>query len=300
MSQIKATIIADSISEQGVRITTFELEYHRYIHGELMTHRMFSRNAASSRAIPVNKVIDMVRTDPVMPTHWGKNQAGMQAKEELSGSELVGAKESWESLAMLASEKAENMLLYGLHKQVANRVLEPFQLMKTIVTATEYENFFWLRNHSDAQPEIKMLAEKMLEALECSTPKQLQEGEWHTPYYNEGWWNSESEDSLEDALAISSSCCAQVSYRKLDDSIEKARMVYSRLVDSKPVHASPFEHQAKPMDFDTDKVNQLEPMSWQAGCTHLDKNLNLWSGNFKGWIQHRQLIKDNVYTGEVV
>jgi thymidylate synthase ThyX len=84
---ISAKIIADSISESeyGDRITTFELEYPRFIHGELMTHRLFSRNAASSRAIPINKMMDQVLTAPAMPVEWGLNKSGMQAEEMLKG-----------------------------------------------------------------------------------------------------------------------------------------------------------------------------------------------------------------------
>lgn len=292
MSEIKVKIIADSKSSvDGKRITTFELEYHRYIHGELMTHRMFSRNAASSRAIPVAKMIEQVRTNPATPIHWGANQSGMQAKQELTDT-LQSVKDQWESASLLAAIKAENMMWDNAHKQIVNRVLEPFQMMKTVLTATEFDNFFWLRNHEDAQPEIKRLAELMLEAMNNSAPKELVPGMWHTPYYGEGYWGCLCEDSLEDALAISSSCCAQVSYRLLDDSIEKARMVYKRLVESSPVHASPFEHQATPVDYvhccDTTELSTID------GATHIDREGNVWSGNFKSWIQHRQLIPCNV------
>jgi hypothetical protein len=125
---------------------------------------------------------------------------------------------------------------------------------------------------------------------------------WHTPYYGEGYWDCLSGDSLEDALAISSSCCAQVSYRLLDDSIEKARMVYKRLVESSPVHASPFEHAATPMKGSGEEPSGWDmafnhsgfPESWENGVTHSDRQGNLWSGNFKSWIQHRQLIPNNV------
>lgn len=296
MSEIKVKIIADSKSAvDGKRITTFELEYPRFIHSELMTHRVFSRNAASSRAIPVAKMIEAVRSAPASPIHWGKNQPGMQAKEELSGLALDNAVRLWGVAADNAVDVASMMENYSAHKQVINRILEPFQMMKTVLTATEFDNFFWLRNHEDAQPEIKRLAELMLEAMNNSEPVLLQPGDWHMPYFggeDAGYWLQGCGIPLEDALAISSSCCAQVSYRRLDDSLEKAKDIFSKLIESKPCHASPTEHQATPM---------VNPRDVRGGCvaaekgvTHSDIRHYLWSGNFKGWIQHRQLIPDNV------
>ena len=306
MSQISAKIVGDSIS-QGKRITTFELEYPRFIHSELMTHRVFSRNAMSSRAVPIEKMIEQVAKEPAMPIHWGKNQAGMQAKEEVSGEDKYGndrkelLKARWHESAKFQASFAQEFSDHALHKQVVNRILEPFQTMKTVLTSTEFENFFWLRNHEDAQPEIKKLAEEMLKAQEESKPIPLIPGEWHLPYYGEhgALFGSFSDEELEQAKAISASCCAQVSYRKLDDSLEKALNVYKRLVESEPVHASPFEHQATPMkimncDYYTDAI--WEALS-QEGATHMDKDQNIWSGNFCGWAQHRQMISNNVKKG---
>lgn len=302
-NNISAKIIADSISENGDRITTFELEYPRFIHGELMTHRLFSRNAMSSRAIPVKKMIEQVRNNPAVPVHWGKNQSGMQAKEELSGEVKVAVKDWWNDAANAAAEIAEAMDHANTHKQIVNRLLEPFQRMKTVVTATEYDNFFYLRCHADAQPEIHALADLMYSEYENSTPQLLQEGQWHTPYVGnsvyadtgEGFaYHLEDEDGEvicmlgeEEALKISASCCAQVSYRNTDQSLEKALKIYDMLVTMKPVHASPFEHQAKPL------ITWMDG-NYPEGTTHVDMKGNEWSGNFKGWIQHRQLIKDNV------
>lgn len=316
MSQIKAKIIADSISAlDGKRITTFELEYPRFIHSELMTHRMFSRNAASSRAIPVAKMIEQVQNNPATPVHWGKNQAGMQAKEELTGEELDRVQFEWSIASKSASIAAIYMNDAGAHKQIVNRTLEPFQWMKTVVTATEFENFFWLRKHEDAQPEIKVLAEKMFEALENNIPFELNPGEWHVPYVwtgrNDkgkiayGFETGEVENgvkiydelSITNALKISSSCCAQVSYRKLDDSLEKAQMIYDRLVESEPVHASPFEHQATPMEPLYEGTHNIYEALCIEGATHVDRDGKVWSGNFCGWVQHRQLIANNVKKG---
>ncbi len=310
---ITAKIIAHSIAPNGQMIVTWELEYQRFIHGEFMTHRLFSRNAASSRAIPVDTIIKQVADNPAMPIHWGANQSGMQASNELSPVLQIGAKWAWKAAAKAAVKWAQVMVKLGLHKQATNRILEPFQTMKTVMTATCMDNFFWLRNHADAQPEIRELARLMWEALQASTPNELKPGDWHVPYYNSGVWKASSTvrstegafpvdafgHSLENALAISSSCCAQVSYRKLDDTLEKAQMVYKRLVESEPVHASPFEHQATPMvwvygyQWTELVLKGIEPQ-YEKGTTHLDDKGNFWSGNFRGWTQHRQLIPNNV------
>lgn len=294
---IAATIIKDSISEVGNRITTFELEYHRFIHGELMTHRMFSRNAMSSRAVPIQKMIEQVKDKPATPTHWGANQSGMQANDELDYDGQVEAKDCWSDCSKMSSAMAMELQALGLHKQIVNRVLEPFQMMKTIVTATEYDNFFSLRCHADAQPEIRVLAETMRDCMDESQPELLQEGQWHIPYVEHSINGYHITDDLgktleldvETALKISASCCAQVSYRLLDNSLDKALMIYDKLIESKPIHASPFEHQAKVMQSVIDDCESMVEY-WEEGVTHMDRNSNLWSGNFKGWIQYRQLM----------
>jgi len=298
--QISAKIIADSVNIQGNRITTFELEYPRFIHGELMTHRMFSRNAASSRAIPVAKVIEQVQTNPAMPVHWGKNQAGMQAEQILDEFDIKCAKYQWKLAAKNAAYRAEAMQLLGLHKQVVNRILEPFQLMKVVLTATEFNNFWWLRDHADAQPEIALLAKRMRTEYDKSRPELLLNGEWHLPYVTCIKANNHqvylddngSRVSAVEALKISASACAQVSYRKTDTSLDKASTIYARLIESEPCHASPTEHQATP-------IMARKNIDWRLinGITHEDLDGNLWSGNFKGFIQHRQLITNNVKRG---
>lgn len=296
---ISAKIIADSMSPTGDRITTFELEYPRFIHSEFLTHRLFSRNAASSRAIPVNKVIELILSDTAMPIHWGKNQPGMSAKEECNAcihadNEFEGfdREDWWKEARDAAIVHAQAYNDAGYHKQIVNRLLEPFTHIKVVCTATEYDNFFWLRRHPDAQPEIQELANRMWEASEASRPRMLSTGMWHVPYFSEGFWSPQMTVPLQDALAVSSSCCAQVSYRRLDESIEKARNIFARLVESKPVHASPFEHQATPMP--TTQVGTAAHLALHTeGVTHIAKDGSAWSGNFRGWIQHRQLIADH-------
>lgn len=286
----EAKIIADSISEAGKRITTMQLKYWRAIHSEMMTHRVFSRNASSSRAIPVTKMIEQVRYDPAMPIHWGKNQPGMQAKEELTGRARTRAIGRWLLAAEAAANNAEVMAEIGAHKQVVNRILEPFQWIHVVVTATEWDNFFELRAHEDAQPEIHHLALLMKAAMDASTPKMLSHGHWHLPYVTDEDKHTAIQRSfhdLEDVVdvlsRVSVARCCRVSYLKHDghpSTIEEDLALCDRLAGARPLHASPFEHIATP------DVLQAMPRGkmaqWYQPKLH---------GNFTGWIQFRKLIE---------
>ena len=243
---ITAKIIADSISTNDVRITTMELNYPRFIHSEFMTHRMFSRNASSSRAIPVEKMLKQVQETPAMPIHWGRNQPGMQAREETNA--LIRGctrEEQWLAVAKWSLHKARLFAESGYHKQIVNRLLEPFQYIKVIVTATEWDNFFKLRLHEDAQPEMMVLAEHMQAAMDNSVPAALQHGEWHLPYigdlaYGDDEWYP---FTTEQAIKCSVARCARVSYLNHDNSnpsIEKDIDLYNKLLEAG--HMSPFEH----------------------------------------------------------
>jgi thymidylate synthase ThyX len=285
-SNITAKVVADSISPEGIRITTMQLHYPRFIHAEVMTHRMFSRNASSSRAIPARSVLEVVKETPAMPVHWGKNQAGMQAQEELDLVAKIQVQQAWLVAMDDAAKHSEFISSKGCHKQIVNRITEPFQYINVIVTATEYENFFWLRNHQDAQPEIKALAEKMYAAREDSCPTLLHPGEWHLPFvvFHKGRYSvNGAELTLNQAQKVSASACAQVSYRKNDLSLEKAEDIWQRLIFSEPMHASPVEHQATPINF-------MGNWRIQNGVTHEDQWGHLWSGNFRGWIQFRKTL----------
>lgn len=308
---ITAKVIQDSVcTRTATRITTFELEYPRFIHSEFMTHRMLSRNAASSRAIPISKLVKLVETRPARPIEWGKNIKGMQATEQLDLPQLMEASSLWDNIARITCGVARKFDSLQLHKQISNRILEPYQMIKVVCTATTYDNFFHLRKHPDAQPEIKELATVMWNAYKKSSPVGLAAGEWHVPYILREdselglqYYIWEEQDNLEkqivktyltkeQAVMISASCCAQVSYRILNTDIDKARDIFQRLVESKPVHASPLEHQATPMSNITNSCNDCS--SWEKGVTHSDRSGAMWSGNFKYWIQHRQLIEDHV------
>lgn len=310
---ISAKIIKDSYNPYTEsRITTFELEYPRFIHSEFLTHHAIVKNSASSRAIPVKTMIDTVRNNPAMPIHWGKAQPGMQAYEECDEKVTLDDYEcsrntAWKCAMEEMTRHAEAFAKAGYHKQIVNRLTEPFQHMKVVATATDWNNFLWLRNHADAQPEIHELARLIQEQLDSNNPRTLDDGEWHLPYvhtfrsfdlgkiYNQLLYSLDFEGqnvlTAEQALKISASMCAQVSYRKSDQSLQKALDIYDRLVNSEPVHASPFEHQAKCFD---PRDADCWPGRWLPGITHYTKDDQFYSGNLRGWIQHRQLIPNNV------
>ena len=273
---IEVKVIADSINEYGNRLTTLQLKYPRFIHAEFMTHRMFSRNASSSRAIPVKKIIETIKNDPVYPSYWGKNQPGMQANEELDIDTINKAKIVWENAMNSAIKHAEEFVALGVHKQIANRILEPFSHINVIVSATEWNNFFALRRHKDAQPEIKILADAIYEKMNKSVPRLLSENEWHLPYILE----SERHLDIEMLLKMSAARCARVSYlthEGKEPSIDEDIKLFERLAgrrDDNPIHASPLEHQAKSDVY-------VDNCGWMLSEEH---------GNFTGFIQFRKSI----------
>jgi hypothetical protein len=265
---INASIIADSVSPKGHRITTFILEYPRMVHAEFMTHRVFSRNAASSRAIPIKKMVSDVISNPASPIWWGVNQKGMAARQELTGLRKRLAQRVWFGARYPACGLALLFNVIGLHKQIANRVLEPWFNIRVIATATDLENFFALRCHPDAQPEIKELADKMLAKYRASLPIPLKEGEWHVPFARSALV-TDSPDMIEQRRAIAR--CARISYLTVDgknSSEETDLALCDKLFGSVPRHLSPAEHVAR--------------------CT--DDSVRY--GNFIGWMQYRKTFAD--------
>lgn len=236
-----AKVLADSISPRGKRLTTLEVTFPRYVLAEFNTHRTFSRNSASSRAIPVSKQLDRILNDPFVGDHWGSNQPGMQAGAELEGEAREQAIEVWRQAGRAAVQAAEKLAELGVHKQRTNRLLEPFMWHTVIVTATEWSNFYALRAHKDAQPEIRDAAYAMQGAMEASEPIELGYGEWHAPLIL-----PDEDFSLEDKLKISVGRCARVSYLTHDGIREPAKDIelYERLVEGG--HMSPLEHVARP------------------------------------------------------
>lgn len=279
---IDAKIVADSVNPDGNRITTFVATYPRWIHCELLTHRLFSRNSASSRAIPVERVMEMVRSNPAMPVHWGKAQKGMKAEEEISDEDKKWAKQFWLSAAESAVQHARRLLKHGVHKQVANRVLEPFVHMTTIITATEWGNFFNLRASPEAQPEFQELAYLMLEKYQASEPAKKVWGEWHLPFSNKYLPEKLTTEKL---VKITTARSARVSYMNFAGDIDHDDdyRLHDQLM--KEPHASPFEHSA---------FADPEPKSNTVWFTHpWTKELHpikVYRNNFQGWLPYRKLV----------
>lgn len=338
-------VMAASITHCPVTGTPYPMvtvvaEYQRFIHAEVMTHRQLSKCASSSRAIPVATMLKTIGDDPASPVHWGKNQPGMQAKEECDGEvsttvylkiedlvtkigdpvyerhkRLLTGADAWKASAMAACVRAQEFAEAGYHKQIVNRITEPYQRIRVCISGTEWGNLFWLRCHPDAQPEFQVLASLILEAMKLSKFQVLRSGQWHLPFVKKKYTpaagvesgqdvtyfdSNDNEIQLDEAIRISVSCAAQTSYRKLDDTSEKADDLFKRLIDSVPVHASPTEHQATPLSY----LNILSHsdagatlLRAQPLATHLDRNGDYWSGNLCGWGQYRQLVANNAYTG---
>jgi thymidylate synthase ThyX len=293
-----AKILSASLSPAGHRLTTLEVTFPRFVLAEFNTHRVFSRNSASSRAIPIAKQLRRVIEDPYVPIEFGSNQPGMQAGPPLSGEQQEAAEREWlsarddavrrvlglvteperagavDALELLEEIEAARQAggppaeWLNVHKQVANRLLEPFMWHTVIVTATEWENFWNLRCHADAQPEIRLVAEQMRAAVEASEPVELDYGEWHLPLIRA---EDQEGASVEDLIKVSAGRCARVSYlthagkRDLDADIA----LHDRLLTSG--HMSPLEHPARPLS--EEELAEGE-----------------WCGNFRGWCSYRKQI----------
>jgi thymidylate synthase ThyX len=289
---IKADIVADSVAPSGIRLTTFVVTYPRFIHSEFMTHRVFSRNASSSRAIPVKKSIQMVKDNPVIPLAFTKNQKGMQGGEALEQEAHDKAVAAWLEGRDRAVEIAEKLADLEVHKQYANRILEPYAHITVVVSATDWDNFFALRCHSAAQPEIHALADLMYGLYFLNKPRELKEGEWHLPFVSESLQSEEYHEVLSRTQSVegfemdvsfgwkfddtlikrSVARCARVSYLNHDGTsttVEQDLQLYDRLLGQIPIHASPAEHQAMAIAHPEDR-----------------------SGNFRGWVQFRKTLKN--------
>lgn len=335
MNQISAKIVADSINKIGDRITTMEVVFPRFILAEFNTHRLFSRNSASSRAIPFKKMVEMVKNNPFIPIAWQKDHSGMQGTQYFEGWRHKVLTLAWKAGAKTAVFSATKLHKLGLTKQLCNRLLEPFMYHKVLVTFTESENFFnlrcpqyqdleniniyfkskkdlinkypmeefvenftdldWLKiNKGQGEIHIMDLAEKMLDAMNDSTPKELKAGEWHIPYGENIDVNGLDDieiplEQIQDfkcKIAIARS--ARLSYQTLGDDPKIDYLADLKLFDilRKSGHFSPFEHVARAMhEMDYDRFLKQTP----------DNMLTLksqgWCGNFKGFIQYRYLLE---------
>lgn len=268
-----AKILADSLNPKGIRLTTFEVTYPRLVHSELMTHRVFSRNSASSRAIPIQKMIENIRKDPFTPVWWGKNQKGMQVQEEHTGFRKELIKFIWLKARYIVIFIAWLLYKLDLHKQIANRILEPWMWITVIISGTEWENFYFLRVSKFAQPEIKEIASMMRDLYWNNEPMRLEAGAWHLPM----WRDDDPTEALFDNVNLTlntsvPSCtlictgrCARVSYLTHDGKRDLQADIDLALEKLAPSgHWSPFEHVAQVQDDDA------------------------WYGNFCGFKQLRK------------
>ena len=290
--------LAKSVSPQGKIVCTWEIVVHRYVWGQVLTHKDLSRNAMSSRACSIPKMQEALTAVPI---HWGKHQAGMQAYKEADSmvhfrGEYYTREQAWSLGKEFSSELAMAYHEANYAKQIVNRITEPYQMIKAVITSTDMENFYWLRIANDPQHEIRELARKMKVSFDGTEAKSLFEGEWHVPYVLSfrddvsgklRYYSQDGEElTVEEAKQVSASSIAQVSYRDIDSSKGKASTVFTKLgVGTDRVHSSPFESVLTPMTedatFETD------------GVTALHKVKGLMSGNSAGWIQLRHLIPNN-------
>lgn len=315
-----ALMIQHSVGEDAPELKTMQLRYWRGIHAELMTHRDFSRNARSSRAVPVPRLIEEVATNPFVPRHWGANQRGMQAGAECSSNLLLhytqpelreigggepartiparlgvrelGREEGWLHARDRAVEAAWAFHNAGYHKQIVNRLLEPFMFIDVLVTATQWSNFYALRDDAAAEPHFRDLAREMLEADQASTPTLLRTGDWHLPYVspedgpgtrafleaNPDWGQRKLPYSQHQqvARAVSVTRCARISYVPFhgeSGSIAAEVERHDALIAARPIHASPLEHQATP------------DLQFRGRWMNPERH-----GNLVGWQQYRKFI----------
>lgn len=267
---IYAKVIADSITGSGKRLTTMEVQMHRFVLSEFNTHRVFSRNSASSRAIPIAKQTAKIDSNPAFPVEWGSNQSGMQAGDLLDERSTRKAKKIWKRASRQSIKAAKLLENLGVHKQITNRVLEPFMWHTVIVSSTEWDSFFEQRCSELAQPEIRYAALAMKSAYDHSVPDFIVTGEYHLPYLQPEEFYLD--DNIKIKICIAR--CARVSYLTHDNkkSIAKDLELFERLRTAEPPHWSPMEHIATPS---TDGLNS--------------------SGNFDGFAQ----IRHNLYLADI-
>lgn len=287
---ISVEVLADSVgpTKHHERVTTFLWRYPKFIHAEVLTHRTFSRNSSSSRAIPTARYLAEVRDldQRAEPAFWGAERRGMSPGDELTGVRLVDVQGYWSRAAICAAEVAENMARCGAHKSIINRVLDPFVHVTTVVTSTAsgYANFLGLRLDENADPTIRVLAHEVLRAWRVSTPVVLIPGEWHLPFIDV----SEHPQDLENLLMVSTARCARTSYASFEHPGVRSchtedLKLFEKLVGSQPLHASPAEHQCSPDD-------RVESHGW----VHPERH-----GNLPGYVQHRKMLPGEAQAGDL-
>ena len=268
--------ILSSVAEGCPRISTLRLRYWRAIHSEFMTHRAFSRNASSSRAIPVERLAESTANNLFIPV-FRKNRKGMQPGDYLSHQDQLLAQNIWSQAADACLRASEELSKLGVHKQWANRPLEWFGYINVLVTSTDWGNFLELRTAVEEgtglpipQDEMYELARTIESHLKAVVPQVLKPVEWHLPYVKE----EEKSLDIECQKTISAARCASISYQTVDGkemSLERALELGHRLIERK--HWSPFEHQAM-VDYRIDG-------EWAHRSMH---------ANYTGWCQNRHFL----------
>jgi thymidylate synthase ThyX len=288
----KAEVIADSKNEHGHRITTFVVTFPRFILAEFNTHRMFSRNSASSRAIPFKKMMKMVLDNPFVPIKFMKDHSGMQGNQYFEDPEdIEWLTKDWIKSSQIAVREAKRKHNYkeGLSKQICNRILEPFMWHTAIVTSTEWENFFALRSHGSAEIHIEKISDMMLSAYNTSVPVQLKAGEWHIPFgdkFEDGRLMEFVPEDIDPKpyfndlkVKIATARCARVSYMNFEGKDDYGNDIKLHDSLSASGHWSPFEHCAWAMS--GNNLNYYQH-------TDVQENPFGWCGNYQGFIQYRK------------
>lgn len=326
-TETNAKIICDSVTPAGHRLTTFEAVYPRIVLAEVNTHRTFTRSSASSRAIPVEKMIRRVIDEGYIPIHWGKNQKGMQAEQDLDGDDALKASNRWREARAAMVRYASELLDIGVHKQITNRLLEPFMWHPTLITATEWGNFFNLRDNKDAHPDFRDLAHAMRELRQKHEPKLLTSADWHMPLiFDEDWEQAILEDPTHPTevqsrlVKVSVGRCARITHLTHDGrrDLKEDVGLHDRILA--PGHMAPFEHVARPMSEHELELFAQKKMRWDlvnrrwywVGATYYrktgksdlvscsydqpdagpgnDGEYTHFLGNVQGWVQYRKLI----------
>lgn len=308
---IYAELVQHSADDRDANneVLTVNVKYGLIIHAEFLRHRQLSRGVKSNRAIPMKKIRAEVINDPYVPVWFGAAKRGMVSSEEVKYKGI--ARGLWLKSRYVMCGVHWLAEKFGAHKEWANRLLNPWQFVRETITATEWDNLFALRLDDGAQRDIKEVVRCIYELKKRSNPTLLVAGQWHVPYIYRAWVTPQSlsyfsnqadavlgvrELTLEEAIKCSAARCARSSYDNHDGSapdVGKDLELYSTLIDSTPVHASPVEHPCTPMEVITSGIWGASA-PWEKGVTHLDRGQNYWSGNMKGFIQYRQLVANNV------
>lgn len=292
----RAQVLADSIGSSGIRLTTMEVTYPRIIHSEMLRHRVFSRCAASSRAIPVHRFIDQVVNDPYIPSAWGANRPGMQAGEDLDMLASVTCEKEWLKARDCAVDQAIRLLGLGVHKQLTNRLLEPFQWMTEIITATEWSNFYHLRIHPDAHPDIQRIARAMIVASKGGHVRlrRLKDGEWHLPLVTDEDLEAFSDSDpaalpTKDIPLVSIGRVARTSYLKHEDTSAITKDIDRSNKMLHAGHMSPFEHVARSMTAEEIEFLSSRSPAAAGAPPYLYTGIP-FLGNLRGWVSYRKTI----------